>query len=176
MSQVVVVYLGLGSNVGDRYHFLRKAIILLEEHPGIKVCKQSSIYETAPVGNVNQGPFLNMVIAIETQLGPFDILAFTQGIEHQLGRVREVKWGPRTIDIDLLLYGDTMVNTAQLKLPHPFLSERAFVLIPLLEIVENQSIAGMGTIERWLDCLDGKESVVKWMSSKSPIESGRFEN
>ncbi|MCD8916392.1 2-amino-4-hydroxy-6-hydroxymethyldihydropteridine diphosphokinase [Staphylococcus simulans] len=132
------VFLGLGSNVGDREAQLKAAIDLLDEQQGIEVIKVSSFYETAPVGYVNQPDFLNLCIKIETELSPHEVLECGLAIEQQLHRVRKERWGPRTLDIDILLYGDEIIETKDLSIPHPRMTERAFVLIPLQEIAPDK--------------------------------------
>ncbi len=127
-------YLGLGSNVGDREEYIEQAIFLLGKTSGIKVLKKSSNYETEAEGVADQPPFLNAAACIETVLSPSKLLSAIQGIENTLGREREVEWGPRTIDIDILLYGDEIVSDDKLQIPHPLLHERLFALIPLNEI------------------------------------------
>jgi 2-amino-4-hydroxy-6-hydroxymethyldihydropteridine diphosphokinase len=131
-------FLSLGTNIGDREGFLTKAIRELVNHPDIQVEQISSIYETDPVGYVDQDPFLNLVIKISTNLTPLQLLDVTQGIENNLGRKRELRWGPRTIDLDILLYNHEDIEVEHLRIPHPRMFERSFVLIPLKEI--NQSI------------------------------------
>ncbi|ANZ34179.1 2-amino-4-hydroxy-6-hydroxymethyldihydropteridine pyrophosphokinase [Staphylococcus carnosus] len=128
------VYLGLGSNVGDREHQLKEALRLLDAQQGIKVTRVSSLYETAPVGYVDQPDFLNLCAEIETDLTPQAVLKNGLDIEQQLHRVRKERWGPRTLDIDILLYGNKIIEDQDLSIPHPRMAERAFVLIPLQEI------------------------------------------
>lgn len=129
------VYLGLGSNVGERTKFLQAAIEALAAK--ITNLATSSIYETAPWGKTDQDEFLNLCISGETELTAEKLLEFIKQIEIDLGRVHGEKWGPREIDIDILLYDDLTVKTSQLEIPHPFIPERAFVLIPLAEIAPN---------------------------------------
>ncbi|WP_088014794.1 2-amino-4-hydroxy-6-hydroxymethyldihydropteridine diphosphokinase [Gottfriedia acidiceleris] len=131
-------YLSLGTNIGDREGFLTKAIKELANHSEIQVEQISSIYETDPVGYVDQDAFLNLVIKISTNLTPLQLLDVTQGIEHNLGRKRELRWGPRTIDLDILLYNHENIEVEHLRIPHPRMFERSFVLIPLKEI--NQTL------------------------------------
>lgn len=132
------VFLGLGSNVGDRENQLKEAIRLLDEQSGIKVVKVSSFYETEPVGYVDQPDFLNLCVEIQTELSPKAVLERGLSIEQQLHRVRKERWGPRTLDIDILLYGDQIIEEQDLTIPHPRMTERAFVLIPLQEIAPNK--------------------------------------
>lgn len=130
---MTTAYLSLGSNLGDRLGYLtRAAHALTASHT--QLVAVSSVYETAPQGKTDQPAFLNAVVAVETALGPEALLAHLMAAERALGRVRTERWGPRTIDIDLLLFGDQQVSTPVLTVPHPRLHERAFVLVPLLEI------------------------------------------
>lgn len=137
---MVKAYLGLGSNIGDRKQQLLKAIDLIGNIKGIKVTKQSSIYETAPVGYTDQPNFLNLCLEIETELSPQQLLKHCLNIEQQLHRVREIRWGPRTLDIDILLYSDNVIEADNLSVPHPRMQERAFVLIPLNDIASDKMI------------------------------------
>ena len=135
---MVQAYLGLGSNIGDRKQQLLKAIDLIGNIKGIKVTKQSSIYETAPIGYTDQPNFLNLCLEIETELSPQQLLKHCLDIEQQLHRVREIRWGPRTLDIDILLYSDNIIETDNLSIPQPRMQERAFVLIPLNDIASDK--------------------------------------
>lgn len=132
---MVKVYIGLGSNLGDKGENLKKAVDLLKEK--CKILKSSSLYETEPVGYKEQGWFLNCAIEIKTNLNPQELLEFLLLIEKRLGRVRAIKNGPRTIDLDILFYDNKIINENNLIVPHPRLHERAFVLEPLNEICPN---------------------------------------
>ncbi len=125
-------YIGLGSNMGDRTGACRRALELLSRAG--RVVKISSFYCTEPVGYREQEEFINAVAELETELSPRDLLTVCQTIENELGRVRLVRWGPRAVDLDILLYGSTIVKTPDLLIPHPQLSLRGFVLVPLCEI------------------------------------------
>ena len=129
-------YVGLGSNLGGREVTLREALTRLGELDGVSVVAVSSFRETDPVGNVDQPRFMNGAAEIQTSLGPRELLDRLLEVERSLGRdrSREERWGPRTVDLDLLLYGDETVSEAGLEIPHPRLTERAFVLAPLLEL------------------------------------------
>ncbi|WP_456265934.1 MULTISPECIES: 2-amino-4-hydroxy-6-hydroxymethyldihydropteridine diphosphokinase [unclassified Bacillus (in: firmicutes)] len=127
-------YIALGSNIGKKETYLKEAIKKLHEHPEVQVELISSIYETAPVGYENQDDFLNMAVKITTSLRPEELLSLTQKIENELGRTREVRWGPRTADLDILLYNRENIETEQLVVPHPRMYERLFVLVPMSEI------------------------------------------
>lgn len=128
------IYLGLGSNMGDKQQNLAHAIALIAETEQINVTQQSSIYITAPWGKTDQDAFLNQVIEIETELMPLALLHVLQKIEIKLGRLRNEKWGPRVIDIDILLFREEIIGLQELTIPHPYLYARLFVLIPLQEI------------------------------------------
>jgi len=136
------VYLGLGSNIGDKINYLDQAVVNLKSHPQIRLVQISSYYETAPVSYLNQDHFINQVVELETTLPPYELLAHCQQIENRLGRKREIKFGPRTIDLDILLYDDLKLNDELLIIPHPRMTIRAFVLIPLAEIAKNIQIEG----------------------------------
>jgi 2-amino-4-hydroxy-6-hydroxymethyldihydropteridine diphosphokinase len=137
---MAVVHLGLGSNLGDRLTMLRRAVDELTTVGELVV--MSSIYETAPFGVSAQPEFLNCCVAIRTRLTPHEVLERTRHIERALGRVDGPRWGPRTIDIDVLLYDDSIVHDPDLIVPHPGLMERAFVLVPLAEIAGDRVIPG----------------------------------
>lgn len=127
------IYLGLGSNIGNRGEKLQTALTDLERW-GVKILRSSSIYETSPVGKKDQPDFYNMVVQVKTDRSPEDLLTVIRAVERSLGRVRTEKWGQRTMDIDLLFYGDTVLDDPDLTVPHRHLSERKFVLVPLREI------------------------------------------
>lgn len=139
---VVDAYLGLGSNVGDRLETLTSAVFALHESDGIAVREVSGIYETEPWGGVVQKRFYNCAVAIRTSLPPRDLLAEIQLTEAAFGRDRpaEERWGPRTLDIDILLYDDLEIDEPDLVIPHPRLAERVFVLVPLLEVMPGGSL------------------------------------
>jgi 2-amino-4-hydroxy-6-hydroxymethyldihydropteridine diphosphokinase len=127
-------YLSLGSNLGDRAGYLRRALDMLHTSPGIEVMRASGLYETAPVGELNQPEFLNLAAEIETVLEPLELLNACKTIERRLGRLPGPQWGPRTVDIDIVLYGLDRVAEETLEVPHPRFRERRFVLAPLAEI------------------------------------------
>ncbi len=129
-----IAYISIGSNIGDRLHHLVEAVRALQSHERIEVTKLSSIYETAPVGYTDQADFLNLVVCVATSLDPYELLAACQEIEIGLGRIRDIRWGPRTADLDILLYNNDNIEAEKLIVPHPRMGERAFVLVPLLEI------------------------------------------
>ena len=122
-------YLGFGSNIGERRQNLRAAVDALA--PQVRVLAESSVYETPPWGDVDQPAFLNMVLQAETELSPTELLEHIRRIEADLGRQQTYHWGPRRIDIDILLYEDLIIDTPELVIPHPRLHQRGFVLLPL---------------------------------------------
>lgn len=130
------IFVGLGGNVGRRGWYLRRGIAGIRRISGTEMVRVSSVYETEPVGHLPQEPFLNAACEVRTALAPDDFLEALQGIEAELGRDRgrEVRWGPRKIDLDLLLWGNSVIETPFLAIPHPRLAERAFALAPLAEI------------------------------------------
>jgi 2-amino-4-hydroxy-6-hydroxymethyldihydropteridine diphosphokinase len=131
-TEPLTVYLGLGSNVGNRQDNLDRVLDLLSQR--LQIGEVSSIYDTEPIGNVNQPRFLNLVCQAYTRLAPRELLTLAKGIELKLGRVLGKSNAPRPIDIDILFYGDMVIETPELVIPHPRLTERAFVLVPLTEI------------------------------------------
>jgi 2-amino-4-hydroxy-6-hydroxymethyldihydropteridine diphosphokinase len=143
-------FVGIGSNLGDREGNLLQAVALLSEEDGIDVVAVSEIRETDPVGPVEQGPFLNGAVRIETDLTPRELLERLLAVEERLGRVRRERWGPRTIDLDLLLYGDDVVDEPGLTVPHPRLHERRFALEPLSDLAPSLEIPGKGPISALL--------------------------
>jgi 2-amino-4-hydroxy-6-hydroxymethyldihydropteridine diphosphokinase len=130
----VRAYVGLGSNLGDRAAYLLLGLSALSRLPETRLLRLSPVYETDPVGPP-QPPYLNMVAELETELSPKGLLAEMLRVEKALGRERRERWGPRTLDLDLLLYGDLVLEEAGLSVPHPRLHERAFVLVPLLDLL-----------------------------------------
>ena len=130
----VVACVAFGGNVGAVQENLRRAIEAVAALPETRLTRSSSLYRTAPVGVEDQPEFVNGALAVETRLPARDLLAALLGIEQTLGRTREVRWGPRTVDLDLILYGDTVVDQADLELPHPRMHQRGFVVVPLAEV------------------------------------------
>lgn len=160
-------YIGIGSNISPRESYLNGAMEQLEEHPAITISAKSSIYETAPVGYTDQPSFLNMVIQVETLLKPSHLYAVTMGIEGEFARERNIRWGPRTLDLDILLYSEENVKTNRLVIPHPRMHERAFVLIPLLELnppEEDWALVAGKSISELVEELpeEDKQGVRKW--------------
>ena len=144
-------YIGLGANLGDRAATLTRAIELIAERPEIDVVAVSSFRETDPVGYLDQPRFLNAAVAVETSLAPSALLTTLLEVERQLGRVREgPRYGPRTVDLDLLLMGDLLLDEPGLELPHPRLHERAFALEPLVELDPALVVPGHGSVRQLL--------------------------
>jgi 2-amino-4-hydroxy-6-hydroxymethyldihydropteridine diphosphokinase len=145
--------------MGDRLQFLRRAVKQLGESIGVQVRNVSSVYETEPIGPDTQAWFLNAVAAVDTRLSPSTLLAHTQAIERALGRETTYHWGPRTIDLDILLYGDIQVRTATLTIPHAELCHRAFVMIPLLELDPNLALPDGTVVSTCLRALTAPQQV-----------------
>lgn len=131
---MATAFIGLGSNIRDRRKNIEEAVTLLGNTPDIKIEKKSSLYITEPIGYVGQDSFLNAVIEISTMMSSRDLLRRCLEIEEQMGRVRIMEWGPRLIDLDLLLYGEDIIEDDELIVPHPLMHNRRFVLVPLVEI------------------------------------------
>jgi 2-amino-4-hydroxy-6-hydroxymethyldihydropteridine diphosphokinase len=131
---VTRAYLALGSNLGDRLAHLQHALDTMRATPAVTVAAVSKLYETDPVGGPEQGAFLNAVIAIDTGLDPHALLAFAHQLEQEAQRVRQEHWGPRTLDVDILLYDDAEIDDDDLTIPHPRMWERGFVLAPLRDV------------------------------------------
>jgi 2-amino-4-hydroxy-6-hydroxymethyldihydropteridine diphosphokinase len=151
---VTRAYVGLGANLGPREVTLLRAADLLAAADGVEVVAVSQLRETEPVGLVDQPPFLNGALAIDTSLTPRALLELLLEIERSLGRVRGERWGPRTVDLDLLVYGDERVDEVGLDVPHPRLHERRFALEPLAELDATLDIPGLGSVSALLEGLD----------------------
>ncbi|KOS70324.1 2-amino-4-hydroxy-6-hydroxymethyldihydropteridine pyrophosphokinase [Lysinibacillus contaminans] len=171
------VYLSIGTNIGKRYENLQHAVQLLMDTDGVEVVRISSVYETAAVGFTDQADFLNIAVYVQTIHSSSEMLGVCQSIENELGRVREFRWGPRIIDLDILLYNQENIETESLIVPHLRMFERAFVLVPLIDItptIENEQLQlAHGTLER-LDC--EKEGVTLWKTIDGVDEFVRSEN
>lgn len=147
----VRAYIGLGANLGDPRTQLDAACVALAALPDSTFVRRSPLYLTAPLGGPpGQPDYLNAVAALDTALAPDVLLAHLQAIEAEHGRTREVRWGPRTLDLDLLLYGDAVVDEQALCVPHPRLHQRAFVLYPLADLAPDLCVPGLGTLQRLL--------------------------
>ena len=148
-------WLGLGANLQHPVMQVNEALSRLDRADGIEVCQVSSFYRTPPWGDEQQDDFINAVVRVETRLDPLSLLHSLQSIENAMGRQRSGRqWGPRIIDIDLLLFGDQVVNSAELHVPHPRIHERAFVLLPFAELDAGIEIPGQGKVGALLSQLD----------------------
>ncbi len=147
-------YVALGANLGPREETLHRAVELLAEAEGVEVLAVSEIRETEPVGVVDQPHFLNGAVALETSLPPRSLLDLLLDIERTLGRVREERWGPRVVDLDLLVYGDLALDQPGLQVPHPRLRGRRFALEPLADLDPELEIPGLGKVSAALAALD----------------------
>ncbi|MBE6098695.1 MAG: 2-amino-4-hydroxy-6-hydroxymethyldihydropteridine diphosphokinase [Anaerovibrio sp.] len=154
-------YLSVGSNLGDRAEYIRQAIEYVGASDKIQLKSVSSLYETPPWGNINQPSFLNGAFSLVSTISPQELLGLCQSVEQSLGRVRHEHWGPRTIDIDLLYIDGMRLNTPELVLPHPYMLERAFVLVPLVEIAPDLLIDGL-SVKEHLNKLSDGDTVVLW--------------
>ncbi|MED5019570.1 2-amino-4-hydroxy-6-hydroxymethyldihydropteridine diphosphokinase [Paenibacillus chibensis] len=162
-SESSEAYIALGANLGDREDTLMEALRRLDATPGVTVLECSNIYETEPVGYVDQPLFLNMAVRIRTNLDPYGLLHVMQHIEKELGRVRHIHWGPRTVDLDLIWMEGRKEDTEELILPHPRMEERLFVLVPLKDIVPADEPSGLRTVMiASMERLDGKEGLQLW--------------
>ena len=159
-----MILIGLGSNMGEREQNLQQALGMLEADSSIRIEKISSIYETAPFGVMDQDDFLNMVVAVETELSPENLLQKCLGVENAMGRVRSRHWGPRIIDLDLLFYDAVQMQTNNLTLPHPGIGQRAFVLIPMRDVAMDTQLQGGLTIDSMLAGVteSGEQEVRLW--------------
>jgi len=147
------VYLSLGSNIGDSVNYLDKAVDILDKHELIHNIKVSSYYQTDPVGYLDQDVFVNIAVCLETDLSPYELLEVCQEIEEALERVRVVRWGPRTIDVDIILFDDVQMTDEKLTIPHPRMHERAFVLVTIAEL-DNTLIVLNKSIKSLIDLVD----------------------
>ncbi|MEY3027929.1 MAG: 2-amino-4-hydroxy-6-hydroxymethyldihydropteridine diphosphokinase [Methylophilaceae bacterium] len=150
------VYLGLGSNQSDPINQIKNATELIEKIETSKITKKSSLYESLPVGYLDQPNFINQVISLQTSLSPAELFERFQQIEFQLKRVKKIVNGPRTIDIDILLFNQEIILTKDLTIPHPRMLDRAFVMIPLLEIEPNILVPKISNLKEILGKLDIK--------------------
>ena len=172
-----IAYLSIGSNIGNRLETFQRALQLLDEHTEISIEELSSIYETDPVGYTDQACFLNAVIKINTCLKPEELLQTCLFIESQLGRKREIRWGPRTLDLDILLYNQENIETESLIVPHPRMQERAFVMIPLMELDSGIKLPNVNAaLDDILNQIPDKEGVRLWKRKNGDDVFALFEN
>lgn len=157
---MIKVYVGLGSNLDDPQSQLKKAIIAMEMVPSTSVAKTSSFYRSKPVGPQDQPDYVNAVVELDTELSASVLLDYLQAIENDQGRERKVKWGARTLDLDILLFGDEIINDDRLHIPHVEMQNRGFVLLPLNEIFSDCIIPGVGSVSSLLQ-QDNADDLVK---------------
>ena len=166
----VTAYIGLGSNLGERQVNLCMALTILGQVSGITISAVSSIYETKPVGTLPQADYLNMVATLQVALPAPTLLSHMLAIEAEMGRVRTIRWGPRTIDLDLLVYDDLTIDTTYLQLPHPRLTSRAFVLAPLVEIAPHLMVADESVADHLAALVREQGDVRRW--GAAPVNEG----
>ncbi|RKZ70455.1 MAG: 2-amino-4-hydroxy-6-hydroxymethyldihydropteridine diphosphokinase [Gammaproteobacteria bacterium] len=157
---MIKVYIGLGSNLDDPQSQLKKAIIAMEMVPSTSVAKTSSFYRSKPVGPQDQPNYVNAVVELDTELSASVLLDYLQAIENDQGRERKVKWGARTLDLDILLFGDEIINDDRLQIPHVEMQNRGFVLLPLNEIFPDCIIPGVGSVSSLLQ-QDNADDLIK---------------
>ncbi len=163
---MAVSFIGFGSNIGDREKYIARALSLLAANNEIKILKLSALYESQPIGIVDQDDFLNGVVSVSTTMSPEGLLNFCMQVEGHLGRKRDVRWGPRTIDLDILLFDDIVMNTDELTIPHRELRNRRFVLQPLAEIAADVIVP---------DCKKSVRQLLRETDDKSRVQlSGRL--
>lgn len=150
-------YIALGANLDDPVATLKAATQAVAALPGVSLVQASSLYRTAPVGLVGQPDFINGVLAVDTDLSPQDLLQALLKVEAEFGRIRAQRNGPRTLDLDVLLYDQQVMHTETLTLPHPRMHLRAFVLVPLAEIAPALAIPGRGTVAAWLPAVANQQ-------------------
>ena len=167
------VYLGLGSNLGDRLRYLELAVERIARLPVTKIIKWSSVYESEPVGCLTQDNFLNMAVRVSTKLTPEEFLQKSQKIENSLYRARTIRWGPRTIDIDLLFWGQLVLRTDTLQIPHPEVDKRNFVLLPLAELAPEFTVPVTEVRVEALSTRSGDASRVELFLAEKAFEFNR---
>ena len=177
MQQEHQAYIALGSNMGERAEMLVRSLQLLDLSYGVRVEAVSAAYETDPVGYTDQPAFLNMAARLRTILEPLELLQLLLDIEQQLGRVREFRNGPRVIDLDLLLYEGVSMDDEELTLPHPRMMERAFVMVPLSEVLAaGHPLQEQATAASLAALRDGKEGIAEWNTINWRSEFAPFES
>lgn len=153
---MTAAYVGLGSNLADPVAQVRRALDELDRIPGVRITARSPLYRSPPLGPSDQPDYINAVAALDTGLAPLELLAALRDIEARHGRRRDgVRWGPRSLDLDILLYGDVVMSTPELTLPHPGLPERAFVLYPLFDVAPQLAVPGKGTVSELRELISG---------------------
>lgn len=153
---MTIAHIGIGSNVGNRGEFCRRAIAELRSAPGVEVNAVSSLYETAPLGGPPQRSYVNLVAQTDVSVEPRPLLELCKGIEHRLGREpTDLRWGPRVVDLDLLTFGDEKIVEADLEIPHPRMTQRRFVLVPLLEVDPGASDPWGRRYADWIEEAEG---------------------
>ncbi len=157
---MIKAYIGLGSNLDDPQYQLKKAIIALEMIPSSSITKTSSFYWSKPVGPQDQPDYINAVAELDTELSELVLLDYLQAIENEQGRERKIKWGARTLDLDILLFGDEVINDERLQIPHVEMHKRGFVLLPLNEIFPDCVIPNIGSVSSLLQ-QDNADNLVK---------------
>lgn len=150
--------IGIGSNVGDKAANIGRAIDLLCADGGVRLVSQSRLFRSAPWGILDQDWFVNGAVAVATDVTPHELLRRCLGVEDELGRVRTVKWGPRLVDVDVLTFRGEMIDTADLKVPHPLIEHRSFVLVPLLDIAADEMVRGR-TVRELAAAIDTRDCV-----------------
>lgn len=159
---MTTAYIGIGSNVGERSDFCRSAVAALDNADAVRVTAASSLYETTPVGGPPQRSFINLVVRAETSLDPRELLGACKGVERALGREQsDIRWGPRVVDLDILTYGDMKISDADLEIPHPRMTQRRFVLVPLIEIDPDASDPWGARYADWVDEAEGEVRLVE---------------
>lgn len=153
MAKSVTAYIGIGGNVGDVFENMKSALNLLNDHSSISVSRISRVYKTPPWGIEDQDWFLNACVSVETNLTAQELLQSCLEVEVALKRIREIRWGPRTIDLDVLVFGEENIAHDNLQVPHPRMHERAFVLMPMADIAPDLFLNGK-TISQWLEAID----------------------
>lgn len=173
----VRAYLAIGTNIGQREQNLLSAVKGLQACEGIQLAAISAVYETEPVGYTDQAAFLNMAVAIDTTLSPQALLQTVLDLENELGRVRVIRYGPRTIDIDILLYGSEYIAVPNLQIPHPEMTGRAFVLVPLNDVCDQAHAMIKGKlVEQWMEEANDRKGVRRWGTLNLETESAHSEN
>ena len=154
-----IAFIALGSNLSNPITQIQQAVVHLQSHQSIEVIKHSSLYQSSPMGPQDQPDFINSVAKINTSLDPLDLLSTLKSIENEMGRVKGERWGARVIDLDILLYEQLEMDLEQLTIPHIGLSERNFVLVPLLEIEPELEITGKGSIQSLINDLENRTNI-----------------